>query len=184
MTADFKQKIDGFLKDLKISLYELHDAATRDFKTGLYNYQFFENSCFFEIERSKRSKKSFSMIAIDIDFFKRLNDTHGHVVGDEALVELSRLIEKALRKYDIPARFGGEEFFVLLPQTDLRRARIVAKRLHACPFKSRLLKKLGVTISLGVTEYKGSDTFKRMLKRCDKALYASKKAGRNTITTV
>ena len=124
------------------------------------------------------------MIAIDIDFFKKVNDTYGHVLGDEILIELANAILKTIRKYDIASRFGGEEFFILLPQTNRTRANIVAKRLLNCPQKNKLLKKYNVTLSLGVTEYKEKDSLNKMVKRCDKALYQSKNNGRNQVSII
>ena len=100
------------------------------------------------------------------------------------MYELAQVMKDTLRKYDIIARFGGEEFFVLLPETGIRIAEKVAERLRKSPIRSKKLGEYGVTISLGVTEYKSKDTVKRMINRADKALYVSKKGGRNRVSVL
>lgn len=182
LDPNFKKKMDKVLKELKISLYDLHDAATRDQKTGLYNYQFFKNIFEMELDKTKRGKQKLSLIIIDIDFFKKFNDIHGHLVGDEILIELAQVLNRTLRKYDILSRFGGEEFFVLLPQTNISKAKKVAERLRKSLPTNPKLKKYKVTVSLGATEYKEKDSIDKMTKRADKALYTSKKNGRNRLS--
>ena len=180
----FKKKVRGILKGIKESLYDLHDIATRDEKTGLYNYRFFKAVFEMELEKAKRGKQKLSFAVIDIDFFKKVNDTHGHLVGDEILVELGRVLTDELRKYDVLARFGGEEFFVFFPGTSVVRAKQIAERLRKSVVKGRKMKRYGVTISLGVTEYKNRDTAQRMIARADKALFVSKKKGRNQVNVL
>ena len=175
----FKKHVEAVLTEFKNSLFELYDTAIRDEKTKLYNHRFFKNIFEMELEKAKREMQRLSIIAIDIDHFKRLNDLQGHLIGDEVLVEIAKVLQKTVRKYDIPSRFGGEEFLVLPPETNRERAKKVAERLRLSLPKNPLLKKYGVHISLGVTEYKKRDTQKRMIARADKALYISKKNGRN-----
>lgn len=182
LAPEFKKEIDNILKDLKTSLYDLHDIATRDEKTGIYNHRFFKTVFEMELEKAKRGKQKLCLCVIDIDFFKKFNDTYGHLVGDEILFELAQTIQKELRKYDILARFGGEEFFILFPETSINRGKQVAERLRKSLWKSKKMKKYEVTISLGVTEYKERDTMERMIKRADDALYLSKKGGRNKVS--
>ena len=112
-------------------------------------------------------------------YVQKLNDFHGHLIGDEVLMEIAKVLQKTVRKYDIPSRFGGEEFLILLPETDVTKAKKVAERLRKSLPNNLFLKKYNVQISLGVTEYKKLDTQKRMIARADKALYVSKKQGRN-----
>jgi diguanylate cyclase (GGDEF)-like protein len=176
---DFKKHIEGVLEEVKNSLFELHDTVIRDEKTKLYNHRFFKNIFGMELEKSKRGMQNLSLIIIDIDFFKRFNDTYGHLVGDDVLIELAKVLQKTVRKYDVPSRFGGEEFFILLPSTNITKAKKIAERLRLSLPKNKLLKKYNVQISLGVTEYKKLDTQKKMINRADKALYISKKNGRN-----
>ncbi|MGC9309276.1 MAG: GGDEF domain-containing protein [Candidatus Nanoarchaeia archaeon] len=177
----FKEKVSKILKNLESNLYNLYDLATKDEKTGIYNHRFFDNLFSIEIEKAKRGKQELSIIIIDIDFFKKFNDTYGHLVGDRILKELAQQLQSGLRKYDLLARFGGEEFFILLPETSKEKARKVASRLRRDLHKNKQLKKYNVTISLGVTSYKERDSKKRMIKRADKALYKAKSAGRNRV---
>jgi len=175
----FKKHVEAVLTEFKNSLFELYDTAIRDEKTKLYNHRFFKNSFEMELEKAKRGMQKLSIIAIDIDHFKKLNDFHGHLIGDEVLMEIAKVLQKTVRKYDIPSRFGGEEFLILLPETDVTKAKKVAERLRKSLPNNLFLKKYNVQISLGVTEYKKLDTQKRMIARADKALYVSKKQGRN-----
>lgn len=182
LDPDFKKKIDDVLKELKSSLHDLYDAATKDEKTGAYNHRFFKNIFLMELEKAKRGKQKICLVVIDIDFFKKLNDSHGHLVGDEILKELVVILTKTLRKYDVLSRFGGEEFFVLLPQTSIIQGKRISERLRKSLTSGKLMKKYNVTISVGITEYKEKDNFERMVKRADKALYLSKKGGRNRVS--
>ena len=184
LDPEFKKKVSGILSELKKSLYGLYDAATLDDKTGAYNSRFFNNIFEMEIEKAKRGKQKLSVIVLDIDFFKKINDSHGHLTGDKILARLVEALKSKLRKYDCLARFGGEEFVVLLPQTDSGRALKVAERLRRGVLDDGFLKKYSVSISLGVTQYRDKDSIKRMISRADKALYKSKKSGRNKATRV
>ena len=184
LDPDFKGRVRRVIREIKAQLYELHDVATKDEKTGIYNYRFFTNVFGMELDKTKRGMETMSLVVIDIDFFKKFNDTYGHLVGDEILYELAITLQTVLRKYDVLARFGGEEFFVLLPETNIKIARQVAERLRKCLPKNKKLKKYNVEISLGVTEYKEKDTMRRMINRADKALYISKKGGRNMVSVL
>jgi len=185
LDPDFKKRVEKGLVEFKDALYELHDVATKDEKTGIYNHRFFMTVFEMELEKAKRGKQKLCLVVIDIDFFKKFNDTYGHLVGDEILLELATTLQGELRKYDILARFGGEEFFVLLPETAIVRAKQVAERLRKSLWRrSTKMKKYGVAISLGVTEYKKIDSMGRMINRADKALYVSKKGGRNQVNVL
>lgn len=181
LEKEHKQEIREILKEFKESLSLLHEAATRDEKTGLYNNRFFKSIFEMEIERAKREKQDLCLAIVDIDFFKKLNDTYGHLLGDEILVALAKKMTKELRKYDLISRFGGEEFFILLPEENIAKAKRVTERLRKSLWKNSKLKKYKVTISIGVTEYKQRDNMERMIKRADKALYVSKENGRNQV---
>jgi len=180
--SELRKKIHDLEPEIKKQITELYDLATKDEKTGVYNYRFFKNIFEIEVEKTKRKKEKLSLIMIDIDFFKKVNDQYGHLVGDKLLVELTKRLRKDLRDYDVLARFGGEEFLILLPGTDIATAKKVAERLRRNLWKNKKLERYKITISLGITEYKVRDNIAKMIKRVDKAMYISKKGGRNKIT--
>jgi diguanylate cyclase (GGDEF)-like protein len=119
---------------------------------------------------------------LDIDFFKKFNDTHGHQVGDEVLRQVAKVLKAQSRETDLPCRYGGEEFGVILPTTDAASARIVAERIRLAIEESATVcdgKSLKVTCSIGMSQFESGDDVGRLIRRADEALYASKKAGRN-----
>lgn len=148
--------------------------AMHDHLTKIYNRQKFDESLMWEIENKKRYQEPFSLILIDIDRFKNVNDTYGHMIGDLVLISLSSLIGKNLRANDIFARWGGEEFIILLPHTTADQARIKATELRALVEHYTNEKLPNITISLGVTEYGDTDTSDSALQRLDEALYKAK----------
>jgi len=170
----------GLLEKVHININRLYHIATHDEKTGLYNHVFFKDIFSMEADKARRGKP-LSLIIVDIDFFKKVNDKHGHVQADKVLLKLAQLLEKKVRKYDLVARFGGEEFFVLLPNTKTAKAKQIAERLRKGVIADTFLKKYKITISLGVTEYRQRDTLQKMSKRADAALYQAKKSGRNCV---
>lgn len=149
--------------------YAMHDHLTK-----IYNRQKFDESLIWEIENKKRYQESFSLILIDIDRFKNVNDTYGHMIGDLVLISLSSLIGKNLRSTDIFARWGGEEFIILLPHTTVNQARIKAIELKDLVKEYSDEKLPDITISLGVTEFNDTDTSDSALQRLDDALYKAK----------
>ena len=164
-----------------------YEQTLRDFKTGLFNHSYFIHRLGEEFARVKRSRISSSIIVIDVDKFKIFNDTYGHLAGDKVLESLSLTIKQAVRTEDVPSRFGGEEFTVLLPDTNAETAFIVAERLRngvaemEVPWDPPLPR---VTISLGVYCFnkESVSTAEQILLRADEALYLSKKNGRNQTT--
>lgn len=175
----FREKISELFETMQRSISMLYESAIRDEKTGLYNHKFFETIIKMEIEKVKRNKEKLSLIIIDIDFFKKLNDTYGHLKGDELLAHLAKLLLKTLRKSDIVSRFGGEEFFLLLPETSLEKAKRLGARLKRAVHADKILKKYDLTISGGITEFRKRDTETKFKERADKALYQAKKQGRD-----
>ena len=122
----------------------------------------------------------------DIDFFKKVNDTYGHAAGDEVLREVAARIKTHLRESDIPSRYGGEEFAVLLPYTHIEEAKIVGERLRkAVESKPVELdnQTINVTISMGLAEYNRKESGEELFERADKALYEAKTSGRNRVCT-
>lgn len=164
---------------------ELFEKAVLDPLTGCYNRRQFQELAAKEIRRAWRYNSSFCIFMIDIDHFKKVNDTHGHAFGDEVLKAMALCCKKTLRDSDIFARYGGEEFIGLLPQTDPANGMIVAERLRknieelAVPLPDGQL--FHFTISLGVVGSGASDDLDELIKRADSALYTAKENGRNQV---
>jgi len=171
----FREKIEELFGTMKESISILYEIAIRDEKTGLYNSKFFETILDMEIEKVKRRQQKLSLFIIDIDYFKKINDKYGHIKADELLIRLAEVLTKQFRKSDIISRFGGEEFFILLPETDLKKAKKITSRLRTAIKSDKILKKHDVTVSGGLTEFKKKDTKKTFKQRADKALYQAKK---------
>ncbi len=170
---------------------EILKHATLDALTGFYNRRQLEERIKQEIASSRRQKTPLCAIMTDIDFFKKVNDTYGHAVGDLVLKTVSKVMRSQLREYDIAGRYGGEEFAILLPFTKIEEAKMVAERLRkAIEAKSIAISKINadakekeihVTISLGVYELAENDKEEDLLKNADKALYKAKETGRNKV---
>jgi len=171
------------LRDEKI---KLRDKAYTDELTSIYNRAYFRDAFAKELEKFKRNKVPFSLIFFDIDFFKSFNDTYGHQAGDRVLKELSQLIQKNIRLYDIFARWGGEEFVIILPHTKQEDAITLAEHLRKKVMQNTFLgnKELEVHCSFGVSEVQQNDTLEKLLKRVDDALYKAKRNGRNRVEFV
>ena len=178
-------KIFGEMSNLqKKHISDLYDLATRDEKTGLYNSRFFENILEMEMEKAQRGYQKLCLFIIDIDFFKKINDKYGHIKGDELLKRLAHVIKKQLRLSDVAARFGGEEFFILLPQTDLGKSKLITARIREAIKSDPVLKKYKMTVSGGLTCYAEKDTEKSFKERADKAMYKAKETGRDRFVAV
>ncbi|MBR0597831.1 GGDEF domain-containing protein [Sinanaerobacter chloroacetimidivorans] len=154
-------------------------SAILDPLTGAFNRRYFSTYLENEIQSVKWKHKAFSLIMVDIDHFKKVNDTHGHERGDYALKALTETIQNSIRRSDVLSRIGGEEFIVLLPDTDLSTAVQLAERIRKNAANSAIDGIGKLTISLGITEYKDQDTSLSILKRADQALYLAKENGRN-----
>lgn len=165
---------------------ELHLLASKDSLTGAVNRRHFMELAKRELTRTRRYKPRLALVLMDLDSFKMVNDTYGHQAGDEALLVLKDICIQGTREVDIFARLGGEEFVLLLPETDQQAASVIAERLRA-NLEDTTIKyehhKFKVTISMGVTEYgvQKEDTLDAMLSRADKALYQAKANGRNQV---
>lgn len=157
-----------------------HDANT-DILTSLFNRRKFEVELNKEISRSKRYLSPMSLLLLDADYFKNINDQYGHEMGDKALISLANTIILHLREPDVAARWGGEEFVVILPETTLDQALIIAEKKRSAIEQSLIEDKFNLTCSIGVTEFKVSDSFDSLIKRLDDALYDAKAAGRNCV---
>lgn len=182
------QALIGFSTDVT-ELYNLKESikkfATCDHLTSLYNRRYFEKIAQEAFNQAKRYHTGLSMIYIDIDHFKVINDTYGHAVGDEVLLQVSKNLLLSVREQDVVARMGGEEFSILLPDTSVEEARVIAERIRLFQAQTPIYGSWGedifITLSLGVTSLKPSFiAVEDMCKLADKALYRGKDCGRNT----
>lgn len=171
---------------LDVSYHDkLYQQATRDPLTGLSNRNYFQNELRKFISIASRYSRPFSVMMLDIDFFKKINDTYGHDVGDNVLKHVASILMNHLRNHDVAARFGGEEFVILLPETALNGAIVVAERIRMS-IEATDFNPMGcrhrVTISIGIGEYPTSGTeFEELIKKADEALYRAKTSGRNRV---
>ena len=165
----------------------LEELAITDGLTHLYNSRYFYSQLDREIDRSNRYRHPLSLLLLDIDHFKHYNDTFGHLEGDKVLLRMGKIIRDSLRTMDSGFRYGGEEFIVLLPETDLKDALVVADRIQSelatAPFSPDPgLPARFVTASIGISQYLPHEDPKRFIGRADAAMYRSKKDGRNRIS--
>lgn len=170
-------------KDITLSIemtQRLEKMATTDQLTGIYNRHKFEELFAKELERTQRYGHPFILIMFDIDHFKNVNDTHGHDVGDTVLVETAKLIKAQLRSNDIFARWGGEEFLILSPETSIEHGAMLAEKLRSA-IDSHRYDAGYITASFGVAEAAQETTKEELLRQVDGMLYQAKQNGRNTI---
>lgn len=166
---------------------ELKKLASIDFLTGLFNRRHFFDIAQTEFQRAKRYNKPLAVIIFDIDHFKGVNDSFGHLVGDQALVQISRLIQEIIRKTDVAARYGGEEFVILLPENNLESALLFAERLRGLVESSPILsqdEKIHLTVSIGVAgvdDASHAESFDHLISSADQNLYKAKNLGRNQV---
>ncbi|NLI94009.1 MAG: diguanylate cyclase [Peptococcaceae bacterium] len=167
---------------------KLNTLATRDELTGVYNRRFFYGQSSFELERAKRNQSPISLIILDIDFFKRINDKFGHEAGDYVLKRISALCLINIRTIDILARMGGEEFVILLPETNWKDAALIANRIRTAIESSQIEYEgffIKVSASFGVTGVDKviNEQINDFLRKADSALYEAKENGRNAVRT-
>jgi diguanylate cyclase (GGDEF)-like protein len=164
---------------------DLRAQAGTDPLTGVPNRRSFEAAARREVERARRYAKPFAVIALDIDFFKKVNDTHGHDIGDIVLKEMTKVCLTQLRLTDVLARLGGEEFAALLPETDIIAATKLAERLRVAVANKQIATPRGlisITVSLGVAQYAPNEnSIESAVKRADESLYEAKNSGRNRV---
>ncbi|MDP3535396.1 MAG: sensor domain-containing diguanylate cyclase, partial [Halomonas sp.] len=159
---------------------QLAHSAVTDHLTGIYNRKRFDEEVDKALARRRRSGVNTALILLDIDHFKLVNDTYGHDVGDQVLIDITRLLQRHLRVQDLLARWGGEEFVMLLPDTTLADGCQLAERLRQL-IAEHTFSAGAITASLGVTLLHADDTPSQCIKRLDLALYQAKRAGRNQV---
>lgn len=175
------------LEELREQITQLKTQVRTDALTGLYNFRFLSETLPLEMERARRSFQPLSLILLDVDHFKSFNDQWGHEAGNLALQHMAIVILQSVRKLDFACRFGGEEFAIILPNTDLRQAINVAERLRECLASSSFTLASGnivkITASLGVEQFAAgrTDTQEHFLARVDSLLYQAKQSGRNCV---
>lgn len=168
---------------IKLQL-QLEELASTDSLTGLLNRRAFDERAHLELKRGQRQQTPFSIVTFDIDHFKKVNDGYGHDIGDQALKHCAQTCVEQLREIDICARFGGEEFMILLPETDAEGARLTAERLRRCIAALTLETPKGTlrfTASFGVAEHVSGEELATTLHQADQALYAAKNSGRDRV---
>jgi diguanylate cyclase (GGDEF)-like protein len=160
-------------------MLSIHDGLT-----GVFNHAYVIGALESEVERAKRYNATFSIILLDIDNFKAVNDSRGHLAGDAVLRSLAQLIVKSLRAIDLVGRYGGEEFLVILPETDLEKAYVVGEKLRKTietenfPYNDNTIQ---LTVSLGIASYHNIKSTQDFIKIADDNLYRAKAEGKNRI---
>lgn len=180
----FRQNTDVLVDSIELQ-QEYKNKSERDALTGLHNRRWMNEVFPRQLELSERIGQKVTMIMIDVDRFKNINDNYGHLVGDKALIHLTAIIRENLRETDLPVRFGGEEILILMPGIIASRASAVAERIRTLVEATPLLlddgKSLNMTISIGLAEWNEGEEIESLIGRVDKALYQAKDNGRNQV---
>ena len=184
----YEQAIRSIARHISVAIKtaHLHDRAVIDGLTGLYTKRYFTGQIEAQLEAARRHRRPLSLIMLDLDHFKAVNDEHGHLTGDEVLIGVAELLQKNLRKYDTAHRYGGEEIILILPDTQTEKARAIAERIRerieAKHFRTTAGRRLQITASLGVAAlHPGVRTTSAFIQNADQALYQAKNAGRNRV---
>jgi len=174
------------MEALSYSKVELKKISTIDHLTGLYNHRYFQERFKTEFSRTRRHGHALTLLIIDLDLFKSVNDNYGHAAGDQVLKEVAHRIGNALRDIDIVARYGGDEIAVILPDTEKEFAMIVAERIRLNICSEPVLsggQSIKTSVSIGVADFPtpGIESQEDLFIKADQALYSAKKAGRNQV---
>lgn len=184
MTALALYVLSGFqrrLRTVEATAVAMHELANTDALTGVPNRRRAEQTLQLEMRRSQRYRRALSVVLLDLDDFKRLNDVHGHALGDEVLVALAERLSLALRSSDTFARWGGEEFLVVAPETTLADAVVLAEALRGRMRLAPLVANHAVRASFGVAEFRPGEPLSDLLRRADDALYEAKRSGKDCV---
>ncbi len=183
-------ELENKVEQLDKARKRLQQLAVTDGLTGLYNYRYFRSQLEHELARAKRHQLKLSLIMLDIDFFKNYNDTNGHPAGDEVLAKIATAVKENVRQIDVPCRYGGEEFILILPDTDKSAAVVVAEKIRklieTMPFANEKAQPGGcLTVSVGVASYPEDGTISdQLIEKVDQHLYAAKQSGRNKVVAI
>ena len=187
LETDLESK-NSEVQTLQSDLQKVREEAWTDGLTGIANRKKLEATFEKHLKGFQKDKKPLAVLMIDIDFFKKFNDTYGHQLGDQVLRLVARSLTECVRSDDLAARYGGEEFTVIMPGADMAASKEVAERIRTTVQGRKLVRRGskqaigGITLSIGVGQVNASDTFQTVLERADKALYYCKKNGRNRVT--
>jgi diguanylate cyclase (GGDEF)-like protein len=183
-----KERSDSFALELKKVNEQLKERAYRDELTGLYNHRYFHELMETELKRARQHQHAISLIMLDIDNFKYINDTYGHPQGDEVLRFVSAVLKQSIRTCDIVSRYGGEEFMIVMPETDMKSAVNIAERVRRGVESQKVNirgNSIKVTVSLGATTFdslKAAEDKSTIITAADNALYDAKRNGKNRIS--
>jgi diguanylate cyclase (GGDEF)-like protein len=166
------------IEKIEEKIKQLYDIAIRDEKTGLYNFRFFRSLMAIEIEKAERFGEKLSLAILDIDNFKAVNDKFGHAQGDLILKQIASLLKQNIRRTDVVARFGGEEFVILFSFTDWEKAKVVSERIRQKINSNMYLRNYEVTVSIGVAGFRNEPLYD-FFRKADEALAYAKEHGKN-----
>jgi diguanylate cyclase len=175
--------------ELRENLQAVQREALTDALTGIPNRKFFDSRLQEAAREALNEGEAVSLVLCDIDHFKHFNDSYGHQIGDQVLRLVARTLSDSVKGRDTPARFGGEEFAIILPRTNLQQAAIVADQIRNGVMRRRFVGKDtrgdygGVTLSFGVAQYRANEDLADLVGRADAALYHAKREGRNRVST-
>ncbi len=174
------------ISDRKELMKQLEQKSSTDSLTGLINRRTFFERMVIEVERTKRGGHDFILMMVDVDFFKKVNDTYGHQIGDKVLINLSDNRRNSLRTADICARFGGEEFIIVLPETEFIQGFQLAERFRKFVEENPLITEentISYTLSIGLTQWRKNENIETTIGRADEYMYKAKKEGRNRVVS-
>jgi diguanylate cyclase (GGDEF)-like protein len=174
------------VKRLRLEVSELSQLVRTDTLTGLYNFRHFREVLSLEMERSHRSYQPTALVMVDLDHFKKVNDRWGHEVGNQALITAAKAMHDCVRQLDVACRYGGEEFAIILPASNLLTAKHVANRVCETIAATPVMvdgEDIGLTASLGIAIFSANqhNSVEELVERADKALYQAKQNGRNQV---
>ena len=181
--ANLKDEVETLRKELE----QIKEESLTDALTGIANRKAFDQTLHTSILEAKQQNSALSLLMIDIDHFKKFNDTFGHLVGDKVLRYVGNSLKNCVKGQDFPARFGGEEFSVILPHTSHIGAKVIAEQIRKTIAARELKDKTNnknfgkISASIGVAQFSEEETSEEFIKRCDKALYRAKENGRNRV---
>lgn len=182
LVAERTRELSRVNQQLRLQLDENRSLAERDTLTRIANRYRLEKALLEECERAQRFRLPLAVIAMDVDDFKSINDQHGHAVGDSTLLQVVERLEHCVRQGDLLARWGGDEFMVILPKSTVETARILAERIRLAILDLPSVGEFKVTLSLGVVQRLNDETPTNLMARADQALYRSKAAGKNRVS--